>query len=146
MSAWHVSDYLARGHWKGPAEPEGNLGFVYIISGHGRFYVGRKFYRPLKGKHKGKENPRWKTYMGSNKSLLHDIIDRGKDGYRFEIIENYPRFHSLAWAEIWTLCHLEALTDPRFYNSSLDKLYGRPKEGITERHKMFCENFRERQR
>jgi hypothetical protein len=65
--------------------PEGAVGFIYQIenTSNGKFYIGKKLFKfkktkVLKGKKKRSEvESDWKTYYGSNKTLVEDIKNLG---------------------------------------------------------------------
>lgn len=59
------------------------FGFVYVVTNHltGKKYLGRKNYRYANGRKTG-----WETYMGSCKTLLHDIHQHGIHNFSRTII------------------------------------------------------------
>ena len=70
------------------------VGFVYVIENltNGRKYLGKKnFYfsktKTIKGKKKRfKVESDWKDYYGSNKELLADVDNLGKENFKREIV------------------------------------------------------------
>jgi hypothetical protein len=75
-------------------DPTDYYGFVYCITNltNNRKYIGRKYFwrnktYQLKGKKKKKlVQSDWQKYWGSNKELLKDIKELGKDNFRREIL------------------------------------------------------------
>jgi len=73
---------------------EERFGFIYCITNilTGRKYIGKKLLTKAKTKTiKGKKKKTrvesdWKTYYGSNKTLLEDIEKCGKESFRRDIL------------------------------------------------------------
>jgi hypothetical protein len=69
-------------------------GFVYLITCNrsSKRYIGKKFFwssktKTLKGKKKRfKVESDWKTYFGSNKTLIEDVKIHGEENYTREIL------------------------------------------------------------
>lgn len=127
------------GHWKTSKKlnPDKAIGFVYLIRNKtdGRIYLGKKFYRVLKGKHRGKPHP-WKTYQSSSTELKEDIKRQGAENFEFHLIEEYFTLGGLSWAEVWSLT-TEAIPEnnDRFYNRRIDKVSWKVTEPVTNYHK-----------
>lgn len=127
------------GHWKLPSHlldqkiPEW-IGFVYLIVGPTRSYIGKKnIYSHTRKKIQGKtrkevitKESNWKTYISSSKSLQEDIALRGKDKFEFRIISLHESKSSLAYAEVKILMDLDVLLHPDlFYNGIIPPLRGK---------------------
>jgi hypothetical protein len=134
------------GHWKVPAgfNPKDYYGFVYLIKNKvtGVCYIGRKFLRGQGKKNKGVESD-WKRYKSSSKKLNETIATLGKDAFDFIILEGYKTRSGLSFAEIWSLCMVEApAKNDQWLNRRIDKVSFKVYELITERHKrrlkLYC--------
>jgi hypothetical protein len=126
------------GIWKFP-EKMGNqiyVGFIYLIRDNylERFYLGKKFFRSVRGKNEGKEAD-WRNYKSSSKLLKEMFEHRTLDEFEFICLDQYRTKGTLAYAETWTLCHVEAPTNKRWYNYLLNEISWKISEPISERHK-----------
>jgi hypothetical protein len=136
------ADYidLPNGHWDFGdhlMNPRDMSGFVYLIrDNHSRkFYIGKKSYRGKGKLNKGKES-NWKWYISSSKELSKSIQICGKEGFDFYCIEEYKYTGSVSFAETWSLCHVEALTNrDRWHNGLVGKVSWTVKEAVSDRHK-----------
>lgn len=89
--------WLYNGKEIGDNEIEGYSSFVYIITNleTGKRYIGKKIFKSIQRKKvKGKTRKKkvekesnWKSYFGSNLSLLADLEKLGPDKFRREIIK-----------------------------------------------------------
>jgi len=88
-------------HWKYKGKtfevvPEEFLGFVYLITNtiSDRKYIGRKYFGTtrrvkVKGKTRRKvirKESDWRSYVGSSKSVLADVLSVGISNFKFEIL------------------------------------------------------------
>lgn len=77
-------------------ELENYVGFVYIIQGLGKYYIGQKLLWGKKPKSRAKSAPKrqkriiipsdWKNYYGSSLELNNDVQKYGKDKFTRTII------------------------------------------------------------
>lgn len=110
--------------------PVGAFGFIYLIEGCGRKYIGRKYLtkaasRSIKQKNgirkqrKTRIESDWRTYMGSCKPLLEDIQKTGKDNYTFRILAwGYTKGQVNA-LEVFAQIKAGVMVDPSFYNDAV---------------------------
>ena len=71
-----------------------NVGFVYLIENciTGKKYIGKKLFKftrtkKVKGKkRKVVKESDWKSYYGSNKKLLEDVQEHGKENFKRKIL------------------------------------------------------------
>lgn len=139
------------GHWcfEEPMNKEQYVGFIYIIRDPfmQRFYLGKKLYKGTGKLNKGQES-NWKSYCSSSKSISDMLGERPKSDFEFICIEQYKTKGALAYAETWSLCHVEAPTKKEWYNKRIEKISWKVSENITERHKqrlnkaLSWENFK----
>lgn len=88
-------------HWKYKGKafevvPEEFFGFVYLITNtiSDRKYIGRKYFGTtrrvkVKGKTRRKvirKESDWRSYVGSSKSVLADVLSVGISNFKFEIL------------------------------------------------------------
>ena len=100
------------GHWNFEHEfdPDKAFGFVYRIIeiDSGREYIGKKQFKShRKKKVAGRKNRKtvtkdtnWLTYTGSSKELNEQIIIKGKENYKFDILSIHETRGSLYYAEV----------------------------------------------
>ncbi len=96
---------------------------------NGKKYIGKKQARtvikrpPLKGKtnkrHVLKETD-WKTYTSSSDQLNHDIIEYGKDKFRFEIVKLCCSKSELAYEELKLQLDHDVLLREDYYNGIIN--------------------------
>ena len=111
------------------------IGFIYAVTGpDGRKYIGKRHYRTIRGRNKGKPRPGWETYTGSSKELNRDIERLGKRNFRFEIIEQYETWQGLNWAEVYTQAILKVPERSAYYNKFIDSVRGKSREMVTLRN------------
>jgi hypothetical protein len=138
-----VSKY---GHWKtfGDLDPEKASGFVYIIidKDTNRKYIGKKNFRGRGATNKGVES-NWKTYTSSSKFLNELIKEKGKDRFRFAILEQYYTSGGVTFGEVWTQIVCEVPTNnEEFMNRYIDKITFKVTEPITARHRKRLSYYR----
>ena len=116
------------GHWNvdlvGEFSPEEWTGFVYEIvnTTSGRKYIGRKLLVKKKTKvTKGKKKrllveSDWKTYSGSNKTLLEDIEKLGSHYFKFTILKLCKGRGELNYYETKEIFARDCLLDETYYN------------------------------
>jgi|TARA_B110000908_G_C10263797_1_gene461644 hypothetical protein len=88
-------------HWKYKGKsfevvPDEFFGFVYLITNtiSNRKYIGRKYFGTtrrvkVKGKTRRKvirKESDWRSYVGSSKSVLADVLSIGISNFKFEIL------------------------------------------------------------
>lgn len=122
-------------HWTYNGEvidtpPAGAFGFVYLISGNGRKYIGRKYLtksakRSIKQKNglrkqkKTRIESDWRVYMGSCIPLLNEIKSVGKEQYTFEILAwGYTKGQVNA-LEVFAQIKAGVMVDPAFFNDAV---------------------------
>jgi len=130
-------DYLGdNGHWEFPEQMGDGIGFIYVIFDTvlNRGYIGKKLFRSLKGKNKGKESD-WKRYKSSSKILKEIFSVRPKTEFRFICIEQYKTKGGLSYAETWSQCIAEVPTTQCWYNVLIGKVTWKVTENVTDRHK-----------
>lgn len=130
---------LPNGHWdfEGDMRLRKVVGFIYVIKdlATGKLYLGKKSYVGAGKLNRGRES-NWKWYISSSKALSASIKENGKDNFVFYCIEEYEFKGSLSFAETWSLCHVEALTNrDKWYNGLIGKVSWTVKEKVTDRHK-----------
>jgi hypothetical protein len=140
-----MSNWLYKGNKIENVEDLGEhtpFGFVYLISNtvDGRIYIGKKFLQHKKTKKLGKKamaeqtgpgrkktkevsyaESDWKTYWGSCKPLLEDVLCLGEDKFYREILDLAWTSKHLSYLEAkyqFTTCCLET-------NSYNDNIQGR---------------------
>jgi hypothetical protein len=130
------------GHWETDLLYESNnkpYGFIYeiICTANGKRYIGKKQCKTLLKRKplKGKKNKRieeketdWRTYTSSSRELNEDIINLGKDKFKFKIILwCYSKF-DLAYNEAKIQFEREVLLKDEYYNGIINLRVGRPKK------------------
>lgn len=131
-------DYIKpNGHWVFE-DPMGEhfMGFIYVIYDKvlNRAYLGKKQFKGTGKLNYGKES-NWKKYTSSSKLLNELLKKRPKEEFDFICIEQYQSKGTLAYAETWSLCLVEAPTTPNWYNTQIEQVSWPVKEPITTRHK-----------
>lgn len=99
-------------------------GFVYLITCKktNKQYVGKKFFwssrtKTVKGKKKrSKVESDWKTYFGSNKVLIEDVKNNGKDNYSREILHLCKTKGECNYLEAYEQFTREVLIGDAYYN------------------------------
>lgn len=138
------------GHWDFPEQlgTNGAFGFIYLIHDtvEDKFYLGKKQFYGTGKLNKG-EDSNWKYYTSSCKELVSSIKRNGKELFKFYAIEQYHKRGTLGYAETWSLCAVDALSNRhRWHNGLVNKVSWTVSEKITARHKarlkeLTCENF-----
>ena len=131
--------------------PKNCHGFVYKITNlqNGKIYIGRKILintlnkkltkkelleqtgpgrKPTKKKVIKESN--WLSYWGSNKPLLEDIQELGKEKFKREIIKLTFSKKQLTYYELHYQCIFEVLTRDSYNSNILGKFY--PKDLVEE--------------
>jgi len=101
-----------------------HYGFVYEIINlkTGRRYIGRKYFtraatKTVKGKKKKiRAESNWVSYYGSNKTLLEDVKQEGKDQFVRKIIHLCRSRSECSYYESKEIFQRDALIDPDYYN------------------------------
>ena len=99
-------------------------GFVYLITCKktNKKYVGKKFFwssktKTIKGKKKrSKVESDWKNYFGSNKVLIEDVKNNGKDNYSREILHLCKTKGECNYLEAYEQFTREVLIGDAYYN------------------------------
>jgi hypothetical protein len=101
------------GHWQFDKEfnPEEWFGFIYKIYelDTGREYIGKKQFSSVrkkvvagrKNKKTVKSDSKWRAYTSSSKELNEQLVLKGVDNYKFEIISLHKTKGSLYYAEVY---------------------------------------------
>lgn len=131
--------------------PKNCHGFVYKITNlqNGKIYIGRKILvntlnkkltkkelleqtgpgrKPTKKKVVKESN--WLSYWGSNKPLLEDIEELGKEKFKREIIKLTFSKKQLTYYELHYQCIFEVLTRDSYNSNILGKFY--PKDLVED--------------
>lgn len=107
--------------------PEGNIGFVYVITNNvnGRRYIGKKSFtfaktKTIKGKKKrSRIESDWKSYYGSNKSLQEDVQRLGEENFKREIVYLCASKTEMTYLELREQIDHRVLETDMFYNDWL---------------------------
>lgn len=103
---------------------EGHIGFVYKITNlkTNRMYIGKKllkFSKTKKVKNKKKKflvDSDWKTYWGSNKTLIQDVLDLGENNFTREILRLCKMRGEMSYFEAKLQFNLGVLESDQYYN------------------------------
>lgn len=103
---------------------DGYIGFVYIITNlsTNRKYIGKKrlkFKRTKQVKGKKKKvliDSDWRTYWGSNKTLIEEVKQFGPENYKREILRFCKSKGEMNYFELWYQITMGALESDDFYN------------------------------
>lgn len=133
------SEYVGNGHWDFPITmgKEPYVGFIYIIRNtvNNRCYIGKKFYKGSGKLNKGQDS-NWPWYISSSKELAADVKAVGKEGFEFYCLDQYVARGALAYAETWSLCHVDSpLNRDKWYNTQIGEVSWKVNEPVTELHK-----------
>lgn len=117
-------------------------GFVYVIENlkTGRKYIGKKLLKHRKTKQvKGKKKrilveSDWQSYYGSNKRLLEDVEEFGKENFRRTILKWCSTKGEASYWELFHQMTNHVLFDENYYNEFVGvKIHSRHiKNGKTE--------------
>lgn len=134
-------------NWKYKGEdmvaiPEGNMGFIYLITNmaNGKIYIGKKFFNFTRRKLLTKkdkllpENKRkkyktvildgkWENYFSSSASLLADIEIYGKENFAREIICFCRDKRELTYKEVWWQFNYNVLEVPSYNENILGRFF-----------------------
>jgi hypothetical protein len=128
------------GHWSSAPRdlsPSKAVGFVYLIIDleDNSKYIGKKLFRGRGKSNKGVES-NWKAYTSSSEELNRRIKERGKDSFKFIILEQYFTVGGLSFAETWSQVVSETPSrNEEFLNRFIDKVTWKVTEAVTTRHK-----------
>jgi hypothetical protein len=113
------------------------VGFIYIIYDTvlDRFYLGKKNYRSYGKATYGQESD-WRRYKSSSNSLAAHFASRPKKEFKFIVLDEYTTKGSLAWAETWSLCHVETPVTLKWYNKQIEKVSWDVKENVSHDHRV----------
>jgi hypothetical protein len=128
------------GHWEVTCEAVEELpyGFIYIITNNvtGKKYIGKKQCQhvvkrpPLKGRknkrHITKETD-WKTYTSSSNEVNEDILNLGKENFKFEIVRWCCSKSELAYYEAKLQFEHDVLLNENYYNGIINLRIGKLK-------------------
>ena len=133
-----VGTSVNNGHWQFDKQMGSKeyVGFIYLIIDNymDKFYLGKKLYRGTGVINSGKES-NWKSYISSSKYLQTHINNRPKEEFSFLCLDEYRRKGTLAYAETWTLCYVEAPTSDRWLNKRIEAISWKVSEPISQKHK-----------
>jgi hypothetical protein len=104
---------------------DGYYGFVYCITeiATGKKYIGRKYFTKSKTKQiKGKKKRTrvesdWLDYYGSNKELIVEVENKGKDAFMREILHLCKTRSETSYWETWEIFSRHALLSDNYYNA-----------------------------
>jgi len=102
--------------------PEGVIGFVYLISGPTKKYVGKKaFYfskfKRVKGRKKRVKVPSdWQKYWSSSAAVKADVIKFGEDAFKREILYLCENKAQLSYMELMEQINRGVLISDEYYN------------------------------
>jgi len=137
------------GHWDHTGvklDPASAVGFVYLIvyTETNQKYIGKKNFKGRGKVNKGQES-NWKSYTSSS-SYLNDLIkEKGKDKFKFIILEQYYSVGGLSFAETWSQVIAETPSkNDEFINRFIDKVTWKVTEPVTNRHKRRLANYLKR--
>lgn len=136
----------ATGHWIAQGlklDPEGAIGFVYMIvyEETNQKYIGKKNYKGMGKLNKGQAS-NWKTYTSSSSYLNELIKEKGKDRFKFYILEQYYTVGGLSFAETWSQTTVETPSkNDEFMNRFIAKVTWKVNEPVTERHKRRLKHY-----
>lgn len=140
------------GHWNFSVEFNVDewFGFIYRIIelDTNREYLGKKQFTKMKSKIvKGRKNRKrtilesdWKTYTGSSTALNEQILLKGKDNYRFEIVSLHKSRGSLHYAEVCIQINENVLRAKlpdgtrKYYNRVINGVKYIPPDEVTEEY------------
>jgi hypothetical protein len=105
-------------------DTEGYYGFVYLITENktGKKYIGRKYFTKSKTKQvKGKKKKirvasDWEDYYGSNKDLLQEIEEKGKESFTREILYLCKTRSETNYFETFEIFTRHALLKDNYWN------------------------------
>lgn len=98
-------------------------------------YIGKKNFRGRGKKNKGVVS-NWKSYTSSSKYLKELIKKKGKDKFKFIIIEQYYTLGGLSFAETWSQVVCETPSNNgEFMNRFIDKVTWKVTEPVSTRHR-----------
>ena len=104
--------------------PQNAVGFVYIISDniHDKLYIGKKLFFFSKSYQKNKKTKKklvesdWKSYYGSNKTLINIVNQYDNNSFSRSIIHiAYSKSHA-AYLESKEIFLRDAILSDKFYN------------------------------
>jgi len=125
------------GHWQGLlTEDTIPYGFIYEITNltNNRKYIGKKQCQSVRKRPplKGKKNKRhqivetdWRTYTSSSNELNKDIIELGKEKFKFEILISCDSKWELSYNEMKLQVEREVLLKDEYYNGIINVRIGK---------------------
>ncbi len=125
------------GHWQGLlTEDVIPYGFIYEITNltNKRKYIGKKQCQSVRKRPplKGKKNKRhqivetdWRTYTSSSNELNKDIVELGKDKFKFEILISCDSKWELSYNEMKLQVEREVLLKDEYYNGIINVRIGK---------------------
>ncbi len=129
---------INNGHWQfdkqmGSVE---FVGFIYLVKDlyMEKFYLGKKLYRGTGRLNAGKES-NWKTYISSSNNLQIHLKERPREEFELICLDEYKTKGTLAYAETWTLCYVEAPTSEKWINKRIEGISWKIREPISVKHK-----------
>lgn len=133
---FHPRKRFDNGHWLFPEQMGVGVGFIYLIRDNvlERFYLGKKLFHGHGQLNRGQES-NWRKYTSSSKVLAVLLKERPREEFDFICLEQYRTKGTLSYSETWTLCHVEAPTNSRWYNTRIDRVSWNVREPISDRHK-----------
>lgn len=99
------------------------IGFVYLIEGYGKKYLGKKLFlksktrQVKKKKKKIKVESDWKTYYGSNELLQKDVKEFGQEKFKRTILMLCYSKGELSYYEAKYQFQEDVLLKDEYYNT-----------------------------
>lgn len=148
------------GHWEFLVDFDVTnwFGFIYRITeiDTGKQYIGKKQFTKMKSKIiKGRKNRKrtilesdWKTYTGSSAALNEQILLKGKENYKFEIVSLHKTRGSLHYAEVCTQINEDVLRAKlpnglkKYYNRVINGVKYVPPDELIEEYEIKQSNLK----
>ena len=152
VNNFKLGHFMDLGHWEFSVEFDANewFGFIYRITelDTNKQYLGKKQFTKMRRKIvKGRKNRKktttesdWKTYTGSSVALNEQMLLKGKDNYKFEIVSLHKTRGSLHYAEVCIQINEDVLRvklpdgSKKYYNRIINGVKYIPPEELAEEY------------